>query len=86
MTLVAGIDSSTQSCKVVVRDTETGEVVRSGRASHPEGTEVDPARCEAHLSWRSLFATQAVSLYARRKYCIPGAAAGGIRILPELRT
>ena len=43
MTLVAGIDSSTQSCKVVVRDTETGEVVRSGRASHPEGTEVDPA-------------------------------------------
>jgi xylulokinase len=43
MTLVAGVDSSTQSCKVVVRDLETGAVVRSGRASHPEGTEVDPA-------------------------------------------
>ncbi|MGA9747954.1 MAG: xylulokinase [Nocardioides sp.] len=41
-TLVAGIDSSTQSCKVVVRDAETGELVRSGRASHPEGTEVHP--------------------------------------------
>ena len=43
MTLVAGIDSSTQSCKVVVRDADTGEVVRAGRAFHPDGTEVDPA-------------------------------------------
>ena len=43
MTLVAGIDSSTQSCKVVIRDLDTGDVVRSGRASHPDGTEVPPA-------------------------------------------
>ena len=43
MTLVAGVDSSTQSCKVVVRDLASGEQVRSGRASHPEGTAVDPA-------------------------------------------
>jgi len=42
MTLVAGVDSSTQSCKVVVRELETGAVVRTGRATHPEGTEVDP--------------------------------------------
>ena len=42
MTLVAGIDSSTQSCKVVVRDADTGALVRSGRAAHPDGTEVDP--------------------------------------------
>jgi xylulokinase len=42
MTLVAGVDSSTQSCKVVVRDLETGVVVRTGRASHPDGTEVEP--------------------------------------------
>ncbi|MDN4647663.1 xylulokinase [Curtobacterium sp. PsM8] len=41
--LVAGVDSSTQSCKVVVRRAATGEVVRSGRATHPDGTEVDPA-------------------------------------------
>ena len=40
--LVAGVDSSTQSCKVVVRDAETGRLVRYGRASHPEGTEVHP--------------------------------------------
>lgn len=42
MTLVAGVDSSTQSCKVVIRDAETGALVRSGRASHPDGTEVSP--------------------------------------------
>lgn len=42
MALVAGIDSSTQSCKVVVCDAETGELVRSGSAPHPEGTEVHP--------------------------------------------
>ncbi len=40
--LVAGIDSSTQSVKVVVRDAETGELVREARAPHPEGTEVNP--------------------------------------------
>jgi xylulokinase len=43
MTLVAGVDSSTQSCKVVIRDATTGALVRSGRAAHPDGTEVDPA-------------------------------------------
>ena len=41
--LVAGVDSSTQSTKVVVCDAGTGEIVREGRASHPDGTEVDPA-------------------------------------------
>jgi xylulokinase len=42
-TLVAGVDSSTQSCKVVVRDAQSGVLVREGRAPHPDGTEVDPA-------------------------------------------
>lgn len=42
MTLVAGVDSSTQSCKVVIADAATGRIVRTGRATHPEGTEVDP--------------------------------------------
>jgi len=40
MSIVAGVDSSTQSCKVVVCDVDTGEVLRSGRAAHPNGTEV----------------------------------------------
>lgn len=42
MTLVAGVDSSTQSCKVLVVDAESGAVVREGRAGHPEGTAVHP--------------------------------------------
>jgi hypothetical protein len=42
MILVAGVDSSTQSCKVVSRDAVTGAVVRTGRAAHPDGTEVHP--------------------------------------------
>jgi xylulokinase len=42
MALVAGIDSSTQSCKVVIRDATTGALVRQGRAAHPDGTEVHP--------------------------------------------
>lgn len=43
MTLVAGVDSSTQSCKILIVDAETGATVREGRAAHPDGTEVDPA-------------------------------------------
>ncbi|KAA9378224.1 xylulose kinase [Microbispora cellulosiformans] len=50
MPLVAGVDSSTQSCKVVVRDADTGELVREGRAPHPTGTAVPPAAWEAALS------------------------------------
>ncbi len=49
MTLVAGIDSSTQSCKVLVCDADTGEIVRSGTAPHPDGTEVNP-----QLWWAAL--------------------------------
>jgi len=49
VTLVAGVDSSTQSCKVVIRDTASGALVRQGSAKHPDGTEVDPAHWEAAL-------------------------------------
>ena len=41
--LVAGVDCSTQNTKVVVCDAETGEVLREGRAPHPDVTEVDAA-------------------------------------------
>ena len=51
MTLVAGVDSSTQSCKVVVLDAGSGTLVREGRAAHPDGTEVDPDHW-----WRALSA------------------------------
>jgi xylulokinase len=49
MALVAGVDSSTQSTKVVVCDADTGMVVREGRAAHPDSTEADPA-----LWWAAL--------------------------------
>lgn len=40
--LVAGVDSSTQSCKVVVVDAGAGRIVRQGSAPHPEGTSCPP--------------------------------------------
>jgi xylulokinase len=42
MMLVAGVDSSTQTCKVTVRDLATGMRVREGKASHPPETIVHP--------------------------------------------
>ena len=42
MTLVIGIDSSTQSTKAVLVDAADGTVVDSRTAAHPDGTEVDP--------------------------------------------
>jgi len=47
--LVMGVDSSTQSCKVVIVDAGSGSVVRTGRAAHPDGTSVDP-----EAWWRAL--------------------------------
>jgi xylulokinase len=40
--LVAGVDTSTQSCKVRVTDSTTGQEVRLGTAPHPDGTHVNP--------------------------------------------
>ena len=42
MKKVLGVDSSTQSVKIVVRDAETGELINSASCPHPDGTEVDP--------------------------------------------
>lgn len=42
MQLVAGVDSSTQGCKLAIVDFDSGKIVREGRASHPVGTEVHP--------------------------------------------
>lgn len=55
MGLVAGVDCSTQSTKVLVVDQDDGHLVAAGAASHPvEGTggarETDPAEWEASLA------------------------------------
>jgi xylulokinase len=41
--LVAGIDSSTQSVKIVIKDAASGELIREGKSAHPDGTEVNPS-------------------------------------------
>ncbi len=51
MPSVVGVDSSTQSVKVVVRDLDTGHLVRQARANHPDGSEVHPDEW-----WRALTA------------------------------
>lgn len=40
--IVLGVDSSTQSCKVVAYDLATGAIIREAKAAHPNGTEVNP--------------------------------------------
>lgn len=75
MTLVAGVDSSTQSCKVVVRDLDTGKLVREGRATHPEGTAVDPtawwdALLEAVADAGGLDDVAAISVGAQQHGCV----------------
>ena len=50
MPLVAGVDSSTQSVKVVVRDADSGELIAQSSAPHPDGTEVDPHAWESALN------------------------------------
>ena len=41
--IVAGVDSSTQSVKVVLCDIESGKILKTISRPHPDGTEVDPA-------------------------------------------
>ena len=47
--IVAGVDSSTQSVKVVLRDAESGELIAQTSRPHPDGTEVDPREWQIAL-------------------------------------
>lgn len=71
-TLVAGVDSSTQSCKVELRDAETGDLVASGTAPHPPvsppSSEQDPT-----VWWDALV------IAFRRALTSSGAAPGSVR-------
>ncbi|PNH86141.1 xylulokinase [Arthrobacter sp. AFG20] len=55
MSIVVGVDSSTQSCKVLAVDAETGDVMTSGAAAHPDLTAVDPSVWTSALreAWHS---------------------------------
>ena len=49
MAKVLGVDSSTQSVKIVMRDLDSGELLHSAARPHPDGTEVAPDNW-----WRAL--------------------------------
>ncbi len=76
-TYVLGIDSSTQSCKSLLVDAETGEVVATGRAPHPDGTEIDPAL------WRTAMAQSCDDLLPRASAVAVGGQQHGMVALDE---
>ncbi|SFT39869.1 xylulokinase [Arthrobacter sp. ov118] len=83
MPLVAGVDSSTQSCKIVIRDADTGALLRHGSAPHPEGTEVDPeawwsALQEAIEQAGGIDDVAAISVGAQQHGMVCLDAAGGV--------
>lgn len=82
MSLVMGVDSSTQSCKIVITDAATGAVVRQGRASHPDGTSVDP-----EAWWTALQAaiTDAGGIDDVEAWAIGGQQHGMVALDPEGR-
>jgi xylulokinase len=83
MPLVAGVDSSTQSCKVVIRDADTGAPVREGRAAHPDGTEIHPdhwwtALQQAASAAGGLADVAAIAVGAQQHGMVALDAAGGV--------
>ena len=81
MTLIAGVDSSTQSTKVEIRDLATGRVVGAGSAPHPNVT--PPVSEQPPESWWEAFhsalatAEQQASADAGRDVAIEAIAVGG---------
>lgn len=76
MPRVAGVDSSTSACKVVVRDADDGRVLASGRAPHPPTT---PPRSEQHPDawWGAFEAACAAAGVSRDGAGAPDAIAVG---------
>ena len=64
--IVAGVDSSTQSVKVVLREADSGELIASTSRPHPDGTEVDPHEwkraLESALDEVSKYKIEAISI------------------------
>lgn len=66
-TVVAGIDSSTQSTKIVRVDAYTGEILSKTSAPHPDGTAIDPRHwLQALRSQGSLDDVAALSVSAQQ--------------------
>lgn len=78
--LVAGVDSSTQSTKVVLCRAEDGTVVDSAAAPHPDGTECHPQAWEAALEQARALLDQAdaVAVAAQQHGMVALDAAGEV--------
>ena len=77
-TTVLGIDSSTQATKALLVDAATGEVLEERRASHPDGTEVDPR------AWLAAVDEAAGPLLERAEAVAVGGQQHGM-VLPDAR-
>ena len=77
MTLVLGIDSSTQSTKALLVDADDGTVVEQRVARHPEGTEVDPR------VWLAAYDEAAGPLVRRAQAIAVGGQQHGAVVLDE---
>ena len=75
--LVLGIDSSPQSTKALLVDAETGQVLEERRASHPDGTDVDPR------AWRDAADEAAGPLLERADALAVGGQQHGMLLLDE---
>lgn len=80
MALVLGIDSSTQSTKALLVDTDDGAVVDSRTAPHPPGTEVDPR------VWLDAVDTATAGLIGRADAVSVGGQQHGMVVLDESGT
>lgn len=82
MPIVAGIDSSTQSTKIVVCDALSGRVLREARAAHPDGTEAPPSAWRRALAEASsgglLDGVQAVAVAGQQHGMVVVDQAGGV--------
>lgn len=82
MPTVIGVDSSTQSCKVLVVDVDSGNVVSEATTLHPEGTEVDPefwwAALQEALTRVDTTHVEAISIGAQQHGLVTLNAAGEV--------
>src|SRR5579859_125619 len=75
--LVAGVDSSTQSTKVMLCQADDGTVVGQATAPHPDGTECDPER------WWQALATAGAGLLDRAEAVGVAAQQHGMIVVDE---
>lgn len=94
MAIVAGIDSSTSRTRIVACDTETGAVLRSGKAPHPaaEGPDTRPGESDPQVWLHSLGdaatgglleGVRAIGVSAQQHGMI-GLDAGGVLVRPAI--